>query len=160
LGNRAAIGDKFVPRKCSLCIDDRRQEIEQALLCGDSYRTVAQRFTVSRDAVGRHRKHLPAALAKAQDLKEVARGDSLLAQLRDLNLQAQHLKVKAERAGDYRTALAAVRELTRLVELAARLSGELNERPETKILNLTLDAETARRMTETFLTRHLGVSPT
>jgi hypothetical protein len=149
-----------VPRKCSVCIHDRRHEIEQALLCGDSYRTVAQRFTVSRDAVVRHRKHLPAALAHARELKEVAHGDSLLAQLRELTLQAQRLEVKAERSGDYRTALAAVRELTRLVELAARLSGELNERPETKILNLTLDAETARRMTETFLARHQGANPT
>ena len=149
-----------MPRKCSLCIHDRRQEIEQALLSGDSYRTIAQRFTVSRDAVVRHRKHLPAALAHARELKEVAHGDSLLAQLRELTLEAQRLKVKAERSGDYRTALAAVRELTRLVELAARLSGELNERPETKILNLTLDAETARRMAETFLARHLEVNPT
>jgi hypothetical protein len=149
-----------VPRKCSLCIHDLRQEIEQGLLRGDSYRTIAQRFTVSRDAVVRHRKHLPAALAHARELKDVAHGDSLLAQLRELTVEAQRLKVKAERAGEYRTALAAVRELTRLVELAARLSGELNERPETKILNLTLDAETAKRMTETFLARHQGTNPT
>ncbi len=112
-----------MPRKCSLCIHDRRQEIEQALLCGDSYRTIAQRFTVSRDAVVRHRKHLPAALAHARELKEVAHGDSLLAQLRELTLEAQRLKVKAERAGDYRTALAAVRELCRIVELLAKMLG-------------------------------------
>ena len=47
-----------------------------------------------------------------------------------------------------------VRELTRLVELAVRLSGELQE-PENKILNVTLSAETARRVAQTFLDRHL-----
>jgi hypothetical protein len=135
-------------------MDDRRQEIEQAMLCGGSYRVVAQRFAVSRDAVVRHRRHLPAALARAQELKEVVHGDSLLAQLRDLTAEAQRLKAIAEEAGDYRAALAAVRELCRIVELMAKLSGELESHSETKILNVTLDAESARRISETFLARH------
>jgi hypothetical protein len=143
-----------VPRKCRLCIHEERREVDHALLRGDSYRTVAQRFAVSRDAVVRHRRHLPATLAHAREAKEVVHGDSLVQQLRELTAEAQRLKGKAEEAGDYRTALAAVRELCRIVELVARLSGELNERPETKILNLTLDAETARRISETFLARH------
>jgi HrpA-like RNA helicase len=143
-----------MPRKCSLCIHARRQEIEQALLCGDSYRIVAQRFTVSRDAVVRHRRHLPAALVRAEELKEIAHGESLVAHLRDLIAEAQRLKVVAEKAGDYRAALAAVRELCRIVELIAKLSGELESHSETKILNVTLDAETARRISDTFLARH------
>jgi hypothetical protein len=143
-----------LPRKCSLCIHDRREQIEQALLCGDSYRIVAQRFTVSRDAVARHRRHLPAALAHARELKEVVHGDSLLAQLRELTSEAQRIKGMAEKAGDHRTMLAAVRELCRIVELIAKLSGELESHSETKILNVTLDAETAKRISETFLARH------
>jgi hypothetical protein len=135
-------------------MDDRRQEIEQEMLSGGSYRVVAQRFAVSRDAVVRHRRHLPAALARAQELKEVVHGDSLLAQLRDLTAEAQRLKAIAEEAGDYRAALAAVRELCRIVELMAKLSGELESHSETKILNVTLDAESARRISETFLARH------
>jgi hypothetical protein len=143
-----------VPRKCSLCIHDRREQIEQALLCGDSYRMVAQRFAVSRDAVVRHRRHLPTALAHAHESKEAFHGHSLLAQLRELTSEAQRLKATAEKAGDYRAALAAVRELCRIVELMAKLSGELDSHSETKILNVTLDAETARRISETFLARH------
>jgi hypothetical protein len=143
-----------MPRKCSLCIHERREQIEQALLCGDSYRIVAQRFTVSRDAVARHRRHLPAALAHARELKEVVHGNSLLEQLRELTSEAQRLKAAAENAGDYRGALAAVRELCRIVELIAKLSGELESHSETKILNVTLDAETARRISDTFLARH------
>src|ERR1700722_3648110 len=143
-----------VPRRCSICMDDRRQDIEQAMLSGASYRVVAQRFAVSRDAVVRHRRHLPAALARAQEVKEASHGNSLLAQLRDLTLEAQRLKAVAEEAGDYRAALAAVRELCRIVELVAKLSGELESHSETKILNVTLDAETAQRISRTFLARH------
>jgi hypothetical protein len=71
-----------------------------------------------------------------------------------LKIRAEHLRARADRAGDYRNALVAVREIARLVELEARLTGELNEKPETKIVNLNFDAETARRLTETFLARH------
>lgn len=143
-----------MPRKCGICNDDKRPDIEQLMLSGASYRVVAQRFAVSRDAVVRHRRHLPAALARAREAKEVAHGDCLLAQLRDLTAEAQRLKAMAEEAGDYRAALAAVRELCRIVELVAKLSGELESHSETKILNVTLDAETAQRISKTFLARH------
>jgi hypothetical protein len=149
-----------VSRKCSICNHDRRHEIEHALLRGESHRAIAQQFTAPRGAVARHLKHVSTALTQARKLREIEDGKSVLIQLRELNLQAEQLKARADRAGDYRTSLLAVREKTRLVELEARLTGELNERPETKILNFTLDAETARRMTETFLARHLGVNPT
>ncbi len=77
-----------------------------------------------------------------------------LLQLHQLTLEAKRLKAKAEREGDLRTALAAVRELCRIVELVARLRGELGERVETKILNVNLDPETAKRIADTFLARH------
>ena len=147
-------------RKCCICNHDRRQEIEHTLLRGESHRAVAQQFTVSRGAVARHLKHVSTALTEARKLREVEDGKSVWIQVRELNIQAEQLRAKADRAGDYRAALAALREKTRIVELEARLTGQLNEKPETKIVNVTLDAETARRITETFLARHLGVNPT
>jgi DNA-binding transcriptional ArsR family regulator len=147
-------------RKCSICNHDRRHEIEHALLRGEPHRTIAQQFTIPRGAVARHLKHVSTALTQARKLREIEDGKSILIQLRELKIQAENLRVRADRAGDYRSALVAVREMTRLVELEARLTGELAERPETKILNFTLDAETARRMTETFLARRLGGNPT
>jgi hypothetical protein len=147
-------------RKCCICNHDRRQEIEHTLLRGESHRVVAQQFTVPRGAVARHLKHVSAAVTEARKLREVEDGKNILTQLRELSSQAEQLRARADRAGDYRTALVALREKTRLVELEARLTGELNEKPETKIVNVTLDAETARRMTETFLARHLGANLT
>jgi chaperonin cofactor prefoldin len=149
---------KFMSRKCSICNHNRRQEIERALLRGESHHAVAQQFTISRGAVARHLKHVSTALTQAQEVEE--NGKSILRRVGELILQAEQVKARANREGDYRTALAALREMTRLVELQARLTGELHEKHETKIVNLTFDAETARRVTETFLARHLGVNPT
>ena len=151
---------EFMSRKCCICNHDRRQEIEHTLLRGESHRAVAQQFTVSRGAVARHLKHVSTALTEARKLRDVEDGKSIWIQLRELYIQADHIKARAYREGDYRTALGALRDQTRLVELKARLTGQLNEKPETAIVNVTLDAETARRMTETFLARHLGVDPT
>jgi hypothetical protein len=147
-------GETEAVRKCSICNHNRRQEIEHALLRGESHRVVAQQFTVSRGAVARHLKHASSALTQARKLGGIEPGKNILLQLRELNLQAEQLKARAERVGDYRAALAALREKTRLAELEARLTGELDEKSEVKIVNLNLDTGTARRLTETFLARH------
>jgi hypothetical protein len=143
-----------MPRKCSICIHEQRPEIERSVLAGDSFRTVAQRFRVSRDAVVRHRKHLTLTVAKPLGSKQITQSESLIAQLDELKSEAQRLKQKAESAGDYRAALAAVRELCRIVELVAKLCGQMDARTETKILNVNLDPETVSRITQTFLARH------
>jgi hypothetical protein len=41
-----------------------------------------------------------------------------------------------------------------IIELAAKLRGDLDERSPTNILNVNLDSETARRIAETYLERH------
>jgi len=126
-----------VPRKCTICIHPERVAIETALADGESYRAIANQFSVSRQAVGRHVKdHIPMALAAAKDAILVASGDSLLEQIESLRHQAQTIKDKAERDGDYRTALAGIRELMRIIELLAKLRGELDERPQVNVLVL------------------------
>ena len=144
-----------MPRKCSICIDERRSEIEGAVLAGDSYRTVAQRFGISRDAVVRHRKHLTTATPNSLKVEQIFPSNTLVEQLQAFTADAQRIKEKAETEGDLRTALAAVKELCRIVELVARLRGEIDGRAQINVLNFQLDAETARRMNEMFLKRHL-----
>jgi hypothetical protein len=145
--------------KCKICNHDRRQEIEQALFRGDSHRAISQQFSVSRYVVDRHLQHVADAVKRARELVEIDHGKTVLMQLRELVSQAQYLGLRAERAGDNRTALAALRDVTRILELEARLTGELNEKPETKILNLNFDPDTARRISETFLARHKEPTP-
>ena len=124
-----------MPRRCTVCAHPDREAIDRALVAGESYRAIAQRFAVSRHAAGRHaREHLPAMLAQAQDAAEVTQANDLLAQVEDLQRQAQVIKDKAERSGDLRTALAGIRELVRIVELLGKLRGELDERPVINVL--------------------------
>jgi hypothetical protein len=141
-------------RQCTICRHARREEIDASLLAGIPYRSVAQRAAVSPDAVFRHSRHLPGTLAASSKAAEVARADSLVEQLQRLKSDAQRLKEKAEQAGDHRTALAALRELCRIIEVEAELTGELDKRPQTNVLNVHLDGDTARRIAETYLDRH------
>ena len=44
-----------MPRNCTVCLHPQRQEIEADLQAGLSYRDVARRYSISKDAVSRHR---------------------------------------------------------------------------------------------------------
>ena len=57
-------------------------------------------------------------------------GVSILSRLRDLNSEARDILAEARAAGQRRDAIAAVRALSNLLELEARLLGELDERPQ------------------------------
>ena len=105
--------------QCKVCRHPDRHEIDQALVSGEAYRSVSNRFDTSFPGTARHaQNHLPQELAK--EAGEVAQGDNLLAQV-------QRLQEKAEKAGDHRTSLAAIRELRGLVELLGKLIGQLHQ---------------------------------
>lgn len=124
-----------MPRRCTICDHSQSEAIDAAVIAGASYRTIAKRFQVSPSALGRHvRRHLIKTLAAARNAEEVANGNDLLSQVQDLSRQAQNIKDKAEAMGDLKTALAGIRELVRIVELLARLRGELDERPVVNVL--------------------------
>lgn len=90
-------------RQCSICTHPQRDEIDQAIVLGEKYRSISQRFDVSQAAIGRHKKHISAAIVDAERqkavsgtakmLKELSRGFDSLARAAD----------KAEADGDFRT---------------------------------------------------------
>jgi hypothetical protein len=119
-----------VARKCVVCGDPRVAEIDAALLEDRGYREIAERFGTSKSALFRHRaSHLPATLLKAKDAAAMVAGDTLMEQVEELKSMARRLGKKAEDAGDYRGALAAVRELVRIVDLIAKLTGQIGGDP-------------------------------
>ena len=75
-------------------------------------------------------------------------------QLQLLAQDTHRIKQKAEAVGDDRTALAAVGELRRIVELSAKLTGQLDEKTQMNIVHVELTPETAERIAETYLARH------
>jgi hypothetical protein len=92
-------------------------------------------------------------LVKAKEAEVISHADTLVADLNELVMKSRELRDKAEAGGDLRTALAAIRELTRLIELRARIAGELKD-SQVNVLNVQLDPATARRMAEIYLARH------
>ena len=126
-----------MPRQCSVCAHQKLAEIDRALVGGVSLRDIAGQYRVSKSSLERHKaNHLPATLIQAQAAQEAANADDLLGQIEDLRRQAQAIKDQAMKTNDLRTALQGIRELVRIVELLAKLRGELDERAQINILLL------------------------
>jgi sugar phosphate isomerase/epimerase len=122
-------------RRCTVCTHPDRAAIDRELVARRPFRRIAQQFSVSIYAALRHHDdHLPEHLAKAEGAREVAEATDLLKEVGALRTKAYSLLLKAEREGDYRTALAGVREARGCLELLAELVGELDRRPQVNIL--------------------------
>ena len=123
-----------MPRRCTVCAHLQRQDIDELLVSGAPYRSVAKRFGLSESAVYRHKtEHLPAHLSKAKEAEEAARADDLLDQVRHLQTHALDILERAEKSGDLRTALAAISQARGNLELLGKLAGQLDERPVVNI---------------------------
>ncbi len=129
-----------MPRRCTVCAHPEAEAINRALVTGEPYRSVANRYeSLSQAAVQRHSEnHLPAVLVKAREAEEVAHADGLLADVRSLQARTLAILEAAEETSEHRIALAAIREARSNLELLAKLLGELDERP---VVNLTLSPE-------------------
>ena len=78
-----------MPRRCTVCDHPEKHSIDETLVTGAPYRSVAKRYGLSESAVYRHKtEHLPAHLLKARKADEVARGDAFLEQVRHLQSHA------------------------------------------------------------------------
>lgn len=118
-------------RECTVCIHPQRADIGRgARGTGRLDSGHSGTYGVSRTSLHRHRsEHLPAHLASAVPADEVADAGDLLAQVHGLRIKSLELLGKAEGAGDYRAALAGVREARACVELLLEVEGELTAVP-------------------------------
>jgi hypothetical protein len=124
-----------MPRRCTVCDHLESHSINEALVTGAPYRSVAKRFELSESAVYRHKtEYLPAHLLKARQVDEVAQADDLLDQVRHLQTHALDILERAEKTGDLRSALAAISQARGNLELLGKLAGELDERPVVNVL--------------------------
>ena len=134
---RPKAGEKVshMPRRCTVCDHPGRHGIDEVLVSGAPYRSVAKRFELSESAVYRHKvEHLPDNLLKAREAEEAARADDLLEQVRHLQAHALNILERAEKVGDLSTALAAISQARGNLELLGKLAGELDERPQVNVL--------------------------
>lgn len=138
-----------MPRSCPICDHEDLDEINAALASNERIRTIAERWSVRKTALMRHRnEHLPysaieakeaeAKEAKAKEAKakeaetkeaeEDALGDDLLDQVRDLQERALATLEEAEEAEELNAALRAIREVKSDLELMTDPLNELDER--------------------------------
>jgi hypothetical protein len=112
-----------MPRRCTVCDHLESHSIDEALVSSAPYRSVAKRFELSESAVYRHKAdHLPAHLLKAREVEEMAQADDLLEQVRHLQAHALDILERAEKAGDLKTALAAISRARSNLELLGKLA--------------------------------------
>ncbi len=72
-----------MPRTCTICGHSRRLEIDQALVSGESFRNIAERFAVSVGALSRHKDaHVTAALVQAKAAQDEADAIDVMTELR------------------------------------------------------------------------------
>ncbi len=115
-----------MPRTCTICEHPNRDEIDHLIINGNTFRHIASQYNFSYRAVKRHKdNHLNKKLAKAKEVQEVVHANSLLGQVRDLQMRALNILDAAEGSGDLRTALTAIKETRGCLELLGKLAGEL-----------------------------------
>src|SRR5260221_13927806 len=123
-----------MPRTCTVCIHPERAKIDAALIAGTPLRDMACQFAVGRMAVQRHAaEHLLAEPVKAKQAEDVSRATDVLEMAATRDKLALALLARAERAGDLKTAVQALRVSLTSLELLARLRGELNEQQNTTV---------------------------
>ncbi len=137
-----------MPQPCTICTNAQRHAIDAALVEAAPNRRIAAQYAVSENAVRRHKAaHLPKALTMAAERAGVADADDLIAKLRGLEADARRIAEAAEQSKDLRTALAGVRELARIVELLAKLRGDLDESTKINVMNVGPEALASLRAT-------------
>jgi len=115
---------------CSICGHVERDGIDRDIVAGVSQRTIARQWCVSRDAVQRHAKHhISAALAAMQVERERTEKTTALARVEDAIGRVERVLDAAETEGKSGAMLSAVAQLRPLIELLAKLTGELREQP-------------------------------
>lgn len=117
-----------MPRTCTICTNENRPEIDRDLVTGKSFRIIAERWSVSKSALYRHRQdHLPGHLVKAHDEESVGQAIDVVRQLKAINAACLEILQKSRTDGKHSISLGAVDRIHRQIELQARLIGELQD---------------------------------
>lgn len=126
-------------KSCGICSHPERAAIDAAMVDGASLRAISGQYGTSKSALDRHRKCIPAALAKAKQAVEVADATSLLSRIERLVSRCEIICEKAMAEGSWTPAIGATRELRSCLELIGKLSGEI-KRPG---VNVDVDINTS-----------------
>jgi Zn-dependent peptidase ImmA (M78 family) len=128
-----------VSRSCPVCEHEDLKEINAALASNERIRTIADRWSVSKIALMRHRnEHLPVSAieeakeaeareAEVKEAEEDVHADELLDQVRDLQERTLTILGEAEEAEELSSALQAITEAKDNLERLGKRLSELDE---------------------------------
>lgn len=131
---------------CRVCNHPDRVAIEEAMVLEPSVNArIGQRWDIPKDSIRRHRAHLSPALTaeivRREKKRESTGPRKALDRLEDLYDRASRILTKAEEDGKGSLSLGAIRELRGITETLAKITGELDERPQVAVLNVQSSAE-------------------
>jgi len=151
-------------RTCTVCNHPRRKQIDRALIASEPEYSIAKKFLVSRDAVHRHKAKGHAGIKRAiervkkkreaeierqaDEVADVVTSDGLVAQLRDLIAEARSIAKQARRSRNLSVAMSGIDRQARVLELIARLTGELDESTRVNVLIAQRQAVEAEQATD------------
>jgi hypothetical protein len=131
-------------RVCTICSHPARNEIDRAALAGASNRRIADQFSISPQALMRHKAdHLLPELVKAQQAEEVTRATDLLAAVTERDRVAMEVLAEARAEGDHRAVAPLLRVSLVALELLGRLHGQLSTEVNIVVLPQWIEYRTA-----------------
>lgn len=124
-----------MPRTCTICRHPERAAIERAMVAGVPFRHIAAEWTVSTQALQRHRAAcLSADVVRVQADADDRRALDVVQQLRAINAASLAVLADARASGKPALVLSAVDRIQKQIELQAKLLGDLDEQPQINIL--------------------------
>lgn len=121
-------------RTCTICTHPERQTIDESLVSRVPYRDIAKRHDVTLSALSRHMDgHVSPALAAIQAEKEQQGAETAFDMFVELRDEARSILDAAKEDGKPTIALNAIARLESIVVMMAKITGELNERPQVMV---------------------------
>ena len=146
--------DSPTGRSCRVCAHPGLDAIEAELVRpGTNRRAVARKYGLGRMSVVRHAQlHLPDRMRRAAEVaKKAPASQKTLEQVVELNKLARGIFTRAYNDNNPSAAVAALRELRKIIEFEGRLLGVVKEPGATINIDFTVDRDALARMAGAFL---------
>jgi hypothetical protein len=121
--------------KCRACNSEKQDEINKQLALGVSLRKLERRYGISHQALLDHKNHhlSPALVALTREKRLEGSARSVADQLEDLLDEVRSMYEAAKKSRNFQQALAALGKLLSALELQAKITGELDDRPQVTV---------------------------
>jgi hypothetical protein len=112
-----------MPKPCSVCIHNRREDIDRALLAGVPYRTLANQYALSASALCRHMRHLARYRESMWAAEEKRVNDALIDKLDLMDYRLGEIYKTADDYRSLRVALDCIKENIKVLGLLEKMRG-------------------------------------